>query len=324
MPGDDHNLDPPASLDLQSILHLSPLHPHLAAAAKSFQSCPTLCDPIDGSAPGSSVPGILQARILEWVAIYFSNVSMHAKSLQSFPTLRPHGQQPSRLLWPQDSLGKNNGVGCHLLLPPLPWHRSIWALGNVILRTFLGHRLSSESSASSDGGRWRRRGACARLLGDSIRGAAAVCVGSSAREGGARGCRCDRGPEREPLLLCGRQGWGTGIRPGDRVPEGAEVPPELGPSTAGGSGPLGEGLPSLPPLTPPRRWWWSCQRRGAQGTRLPSLNPVPLGARLSSRLTDTCAAASSSPLSPPLAAGGGGAPSAGAVSSWATTGTVGE
>ena len=44
-----------------------------AAAAKSLQSCPTLCDLIDGSPPGSSVPGILQARTLEWVAISFSN-----------------------------------------------------------------------------------------------------------------------------------------------------------------------------------------------------------------------------------------------------------
>ena len=44
-----------------------------AAAAKSFQSCPTLCDPIDGSPPGSPVPGILQARTLEGVAISFSN-----------------------------------------------------------------------------------------------------------------------------------------------------------------------------------------------------------------------------------------------------------
>ena len=43
-----------------------------AAAAKSLQSCPTLCDPIDGSPPGSAVPGILQARTLEWVAISFS------------------------------------------------------------------------------------------------------------------------------------------------------------------------------------------------------------------------------------------------------------
>ena len=47
--------------------------PSAAAAAKSLQSCPTLCDPIDGSPPGSPVPGILQARTLEWAAISFSN-----------------------------------------------------------------------------------------------------------------------------------------------------------------------------------------------------------------------------------------------------------
>ena len=46
-----------------------------AAAAKSLQSCLTLCDPIDGSPPGSPIPGILQARTLEWVAISFSNAS---------------------------------------------------------------------------------------------------------------------------------------------------------------------------------------------------------------------------------------------------------
>ena len=44
-----------------------------AAAATSLQSCPTLCDPIDGSPPGSPIPGILQARTLEWAAISFSN-----------------------------------------------------------------------------------------------------------------------------------------------------------------------------------------------------------------------------------------------------------
>ena len=44
-----------------------------AAAAKSLQSCPTLCDPIDGSPPGSAIPRILQARALEWAAISFSN-----------------------------------------------------------------------------------------------------------------------------------------------------------------------------------------------------------------------------------------------------------
>ena len=54
------------------LLQLNPLNT-AAAAAKSLQSCPTLCDPIDGLLPGSSVPGILQARTLEWVAISFSN-----------------------------------------------------------------------------------------------------------------------------------------------------------------------------------------------------------------------------------------------------------
>ena len=48
-------------------------HTAAATAAKSRQSCPTLCDPIDGSLPGSPIPGILQARTLEWVAISFSN-----------------------------------------------------------------------------------------------------------------------------------------------------------------------------------------------------------------------------------------------------------
>ena len=56
------------------------MHSMNAAAAKSLQLCLTLCDPIDGSPPGSPVPGILQARTLEWVAISFSNsmnVSWH-------------------------------------------------------------------------------------------------------------------------------------------------------------------------------------------------------------------------------------------------------
>ena len=55
---------------------------YAAAAAKSLQSCPTLCDPIDGSPPGSPVPGILQARVLEWGAIAFSNVIVWLKLTQ--------------------------------------------------------------------------------------------------------------------------------------------------------------------------------------------------------------------------------------------------
>ena len=56
-------------------------------AAKSLQSCPTLCDPIDGSPPGSPVPGILQARTLEWVAISFSNAWKWKVKAKSCPTL---------------------------------------------------------------------------------------------------------------------------------------------------------------------------------------------------------------------------------------------
>ena len=61
-----------------------------AAAAKSLQSCPTLCNPIDGSPPGSPIPGILQARTLEWVAISFSNawvVKSESEVAQLHPTL---------------------------------------------------------------------------------------------------------------------------------------------------------------------------------------------------------------------------------------------
>ena len=62
----------PSPRDL-SYTGMEPASPVLAAAAKSLQSCPTLCDPIDGDPPGSAVPGILQARTLEWAAISFSN-----------------------------------------------------------------------------------------------------------------------------------------------------------------------------------------------------------------------------------------------------------
>ena len=59
-----------------------------AAAAKSLQLCSTLCDPIDGSPPGSPVPGILQARTLEWVAISSPVHESESEVTQSCPTLR--------------------------------------------------------------------------------------------------------------------------------------------------------------------------------------------------------------------------------------------
>ena len=74
--------------------------------SKVAQSCPSLCNPLAGNLPGSSLPGIPPARIPAAVA----------KSLQSCRTLRPHRRQPTRLPSPWDSPGKNTGVGCHFLL----------------------------------------------------------------------------------------------------------------------------------------------------------------------------------------------------------------
>ena len=78
-----------------------------AVAAKLLQLCPTLCDPIDASLPGSSVPGILQAKILEWVAISFS------RKCSSFILLQVVDQ------FPQDHLLKRLSFLHCIFLPPL-------------------------------------------------------------------------------------------------------------------------------------------------------------------------------------------------------------
>ena len=95
--------------------------PAAAAAAKSLQSCLTLCNPIDGSPPGSPVPRILQARILEWVAISFSNAwkwkvkSLCRVRLLATPWTAAYQAPPSMGFFRQEYW---NGV---LLLYPLPW-----------------------------------------------------------------------------------------------------------------------------------------------------------------------------------------------------------
>ena len=82
------------------------------------QLCPTLCDPIDSSLPGFPVPGILQARTLEWVAVSFSNAwkwKVQVKLLSRIQLLATPGLQSTRLLHPWDFPGKSTGVGCHCL-----------------------------------------------------------------------------------------------------------------------------------------------------------------------------------------------------------------
>ena len=94
-----------------------------SAAAKSLQSCPTLCDPLDGSPPGSPVPGILQTRTLEWVAPFLLQcvkVKSESEVAWSCPALSDpmdhsppgsHGPHPTRLPRPWDSPGKSTEWG---------------------------------------------------------------------------------------------------------------------------------------------------------------------------------------------------------------------
>ena len=103
-------------------LALSVHMPPAAAAAKSLQLCPTLCDPIDGSPPGPTVPGISLGKNTG-VGCHFllqcMKVKSESRSVVS-DSQRPHGLQPTRLLCPWDFPGKSTGVGCHCLLPHMP------------------------------------------------------------------------------------------------------------------------------------------------------------------------------------------------------------
>ena len=106
--------------DLQSIIATSS-QPPAATAAKSLQSCPTLCDPTDGSPPGSAIPGILQARTLEWVAVSFSSAGKWKVKVKSLSRVRllatpwtvAHQASPSMGFSRQEYWR----VGCHCLLP---------------------------------------------------------------------------------------------------------------------------------------------------------------------------------------------------------------
>ena len=115
-----HHLPPFQSSPIQSLLSI-----HIVdfcvtvASAKSLQSWPTLRDPIDSSPPGTSVPGILEARILEWVAISFSNArqwKVKVKSLSHVWLLATPWTAAYQAPHPWDFPGKSTGVGCHFLL----------------------------------------------------------------------------------------------------------------------------------------------------------------------------------------------------------------
>ena len=97
------------------------------ANAKSLQSCLTLFDPIDGSPPGSAVPGILQTRILEWIAISFSNTwkrKVKVKSISCVQLLATPWTIAYQAPLSMDFPGKSTGVGCHCLLRYIRKRRS--------------------------------------------------------------------------------------------------------------------------------------------------------------------------------------------------------
>ena len=103
-----------------------------AAAAKLLQSCPTLCDPIDGSPPGSPIPGILQARTLEWAAISFSSAGKWKGKVKSLsrvwllatPWTAAHQAPPSKGFSRQEYWSGE----------PLPyWKSSTWLILKIVL-----------------------------------------------------------------------------------------------------------------------------------------------------------------------------------------------
>ena len=103
-----------------------------AAAAKSLRSCPTLCDPMDGSPPGSPVPGILQARTLEWVAISFSNAWKWKVKVKSLSRVWPPVTPWAAAFQASPSMGFSrqeywSGV-------PLPSPTSTWIKLNYLLK----------------------------------------------------------------------------------------------------------------------------------------------------------------------------------------------
>ena len=94
-----------------------------AAAAKSLQSCPTLCDPIDGSPPGSPVPGILQARTVEWIAISFSNAWKWKVKVKSLSRVRLLATPWTAAYQAPPSMGfSRQEYWSGVPLPSPPWH----------------------------------------------------------------------------------------------------------------------------------------------------------------------------------------------------------
>ena len=129
-----------------------------AATAKSLQLCPTLCNPIDGSPPGSAIPGILQARTLEWVAISFSSAwkwKVKVKLLSRVRLLATPWAAAYQAPRPCDFPSKSTGVGCHCFLRNVGItdtqiiHADLYLFSDVYLYLFSDHVLRNRDLEES-------------------------------------------------------------------------------------------------------------------------------------------------------------------------------
>ena len=116
---------------------------HAAAAAKLLQSCPTQCDPIDGSPPGSPIPGILQARTLEWVAISFSNAWKWKVKVKSFSRVRLLATPWTAAYQAPRSMGfsrQEYWSGMPLPSPDKAWALTVWERWLPNLKEVVNHK----------------------------------------------------------------------------------------------------------------------------------------------------------------------------------------
>ena len=104
-------------------------HPGLISfAAKALQSCLTLCNPIDGSPPGFPVPGLLQARTLEWVAIFFSNSWKIKVKVKSLSCVQPSATPWTAAFQAPPSMGFSRQEYCSGVTLPSPWSPLGWTI----------------------------------------------------------------------------------------------------------------------------------------------------------------------------------------------------
>ena len=144
-------------MDLVPVLHRAgpeepePCRQSLAAttAAKSLQSCPTLCDPIDGSPPGSPVPWILQARTLEWVAISFSNAWKWKVKVKSLSRVQPLATPWTAAYHAPPSMGFSRQEYWSGVPLPSPSH---WLGPGLLVLAFLGGCTITGGHRQSSGG----------------------------------------------------------------------------------------------------------------------------------------------------------------------------